>query len=534
MTRTLLLGLDGATFTLLDSLMDQGVMPFLGQMVRNGVRANLRSTVCPVTPPAWTTIATGRSPGHHGIYDFIVVDDSVTDRVSFRLASGQDVLCEPVWSIAQRQGLATAAMNFPATNFSGYGFGILMPGFVTSRVLKMSVRPREFWDEVKKLPGFNVEDVSWDLDEGRIPLGNSLELAPFQEWIEYLKRKETGWYLAARQALEKHACDLLCTVFEGVDRLQHQAWAILDPATRPANPSAYEQSILDASLDYYRHLDGLLRQLVESAGEDARTFIVSDHGFGPTREVFYANVWLAQNGYLFWKTQAELDQDGNLTAQNMREHFDTIDWTRTVAYARTTSANGIYIRVAKAPGQPGIPPADYLRVREEIRQGLLSYIDPATGSPVVTGAVDRDTAFPGPAQEYAPDLTLFLRDGGFLSIMRSTEVVRPRSEIKGTHRPDGILIAAGEGIRRNTRLERQSVVDITPTLLHSLGLPIPADMEGAALLDIYTDECLQRNPVRRGPATIDAGRQVAGSADAPTAADENVVLERLKALGYME
>ena len=533
MTRTLLLGLDGATFTLLDSLMAQGVMPFLASFVRNGVRAGLRSTVCPVTPPAWTTIATGRSPGNHGIYDFVVVDDSVTDRISFRLASGQDVLAEHVWSIAARQGIASAAMNFPATNFSRRFPGIMMPGFVTSRVLKMSVQPREFWQEVKDLPGFDVEDVSWDLDEGRIPLGDSLELATFKEWIEYLKRKETGWFVAARHALKRHHCGFLSIVFEGVDRLQHQAWAILDPVTQPTLPTPHEQEIIAACHSYYRHLDGLLNELVEIAGSDARTLIVSDHGFGPTSEIFYANAWLERNGYLTWNQSADIDDEGKLTAHNMRDHFDTIDWTRTVAYARTTSANGIYIRVAKEPGQPGIRPEDYVRVRDEIQSGLLSFVDPATGTPVVTGAVDRDAAFPGQAKEQAPDLTLFLRDGGFLSIMPSKEIVRPRSEIKGTHRPEGILIAGGKGIRSGERLDAQHVIDVTPTLLHSLDLPIPGDLEGAVISCLYKPEHLAANPVRTGVATQTAEKDSSVEGSVPVA-DENVILERLKALGYME
>ena len=43
---------------------------------------------------------------------------------------------------------------------------------------------REFWDEIKDLPGFSVQDVSWDLDEGRIPLGGDLDPAAFEEWTD--------------------------------------------------------------------------------------------------------------------------------------------------------------------------------------------------------------------------------------------------------------------------------------------------------------------------------------------------------------
>ena len=55
--KAVLIGLDGATFSILDPLMAQGVMPFLRSFVDSGVRANLRSVVPPLTPPAWTSVS---------------------------------------------------------------------------------------------------------------------------------------------------------------------------------------------------------------------------------------------------------------------------------------------------------------------------------------------------------------------------------------------------------------------------------------------------------------------------------------------
>src|SRR5581483_2855198 len=69
--KVLMIGLDGATFSLLDPLIEQGVMPFLSSVLSKAVRADLMSTRHPLTPPAWTTMITGRSPTAHGIYDFM-------------------------------------------------------------------------------------------------------------------------------------------------------------------------------------------------------------------------------------------------------------------------------------------------------------------------------------------------------------------------------------------------------------------------------------------------------------------------------
>ena len=68
--RTVIIGLDGATFDVLDPLMRDGTMPFLARFLAQGTRAGLRTLVPALTPPAWTSLMTGRSPGHHGVFEF--------------------------------------------------------------------------------------------------------------------------------------------------------------------------------------------------------------------------------------------------------------------------------------------------------------------------------------------------------------------------------------------------------------------------------------------------------------------------------
>jgi predicted AlkP superfamily phosphohydrolase/phosphomutase len=70
--RTLFIGLDGATFTVLNDLTkgkdgEPPVMPFMAKVFADGVRCKLRSTPNPLTPPAWVSLMTGRGPGHHGV-----------------------------------------------------------------------------------------------------------------------------------------------------------------------------------------------------------------------------------------------------------------------------------------------------------------------------------------------------------------------------------------------------------------------------------------------------------------------------------
>ena len=99
--QTLLFGLDGATFSVLDQLIDEGVTPFLGELRDRGQWGELMSTVNPLTPPAWTTVMTGRSPGNHGIYDFIRAEER-GGSVFFVMNSSRDRRVETLWEIVSR------------------------------------------------------------------------------------------------------------------------------------------------------------------------------------------------------------------------------------------------------------------------------------------------------------------------------------------------------------------------------------------------------------------------------------------------
>jgi predicted AlkP superfamily phosphohydrolase/phosphomutase len=541
MSRTLLLGLDGATRTCLDPLFEQGVMPFLKGFIERGASGTLMSTVCPVTPPAWTSILTGRTPGYHGIYDFIRVENQTLDHIPFRLANARDIRSEPVWSITGRMGKPSAILNFPNTFLAPPFDGVMIPGFVTSRVLRTSVHPRSYWNRIKELPGFQLEAAAWDLDENRKTLlTHRLDLPALRDWIDYMIAKERSWHAIARDLIDEGRCELVAVVFEGVDRLQHMLWDVLDPAWFPADPSDEDLAARDAIHQYFRVLDELLADLVEAAGPEARVFIVSDHGFGSTTEIFFANRWLEQAGYLAWKPDAEYGSDEQMSARNMRDQFDAIDWDATVAYARTASANGIYLVSGLSRSRPALSPEARRALADEIAAKLLAFRDPADGAPVVTQVVHRDDAYPGPAKDEAPDLVLTLRDGGFVSITRSDEILKPRPQVKGTHRPEGVWFAGGAGIRQGVEVGELSVIDVAPTLLYSLELPVPDDMEGRVVTDVFAPADVEARPVRLCPASGEAypdqpaGDEPEVASESMRPGEQNAVLERLKALGYME
>ncbi|MDP3938525.1 MAG: alkaline phosphatase family protein, partial [Deltaproteobacteria bacterium] len=307
----------------------------------------------------------------------------------------------------------------------------------------------------------------------------------------------------------------------------------LDPALKDTLSGDWERRIRELAIDYFVKLDAQLAELVEIAGPDTRVFIASDHGAGSSTEIFFPNALLSRLGYLRWKDQGPTVPDDQLTAPYIFDFYKSIDWPATTAYLRSSSANGIYIRRAER-GWGGVTEADYPAFREKLIADLLGYVDPRDGKPVITRVLTREEAFAGPAMEEAPDITLFLRDGGHPAVLNSDEIVKPRHQISGMHRHAGVLVAVGPGLRRGLSLPPRGISDMTPTMLYSLGLPIPEGLEGELVREAFEKDQLEAEPVRFEQAAANSERQSEGPDETMSAEDEATVLKRLQQLGYLD
>lgn len=532
--KTLLIGLDGATFTLLDPFMQDGVMPFLKSLVQRGVRAELRSVIPPLTPPAWTTVLTGRPPGQHGIFDFFQAD--APGSTSIRLATSGDIRVDHVATLVNRHGRRATVANFPVHFPPPAIDGAVIAGWMPWRQLRLGCYPTDLYDRLKQLPGFDPRELAMDMAlEARATEGCSED--EYAEWVALHIRREQQWLSVISWLMDHEPSDLTAVLLDGPDKVQHLCWRFLDPALWPAQPTAEEERLRAASLEYYRQLDAILAALVEKAGPDAAVVIVSDHSFGATTEVFHVNAWLEQAGYLAWSPDAgaEVRAHDTLGMGHLSRHSRWLDWERTTAYASTPTSNGIHIVRAQQHGGRGVTDADYPRFRAELVEALRSFTDGRDSAPVVASIATREEAFAGPAGELAPDLTLALRDGGLVSILPSATVISPRPQPIGTHRPLGVFIAAGPGIRRNAAIGELSLLDVTPILLHSLGLPIPGDLEGRVPASLYEPGFLASRPAANAspaPAAakerVDASQQLLYDDEA-----EAILLARLRELGYV-
>jgi predicted AlkP superfamily phosphohydrolase/phosphomutase len=518
MRRTLLLGVDGATFSVLDALMADGTMPFLRELVDGGTRANLMSTVNPLTAQAWPALMTGRTPGNHGLLDFVQFQPRPGGG-HFRFTTSRDLACETIWARAGRQGRTVTALNFfglyPPVPVNGH----TIAAFVPWRHLKDAVHPPELYARLQSLPGFDRRELAMDLDLEKKCLAGLAE-GELTDWIELHLRRDRQWLDIATYLLENDPSDIFAIVFDGADKLQHACWPFIDPELARAATSPAERATRELCLAYFRQIDGILARLVELSGPDTRTLVVSDHGFGPTTEVFYVNTWLEQQGLLRWADRATPDTDGRLAEDRVKSQVMMIDWEHTDAYAVSPSSNGIFL----APGRE--------HLRDELAAALLAASDPDGGPPIVTSVRTREDAYPGPCGDRAPHLLLTLRDGGFISVLRSEGPLKRREQPAGTHRPAGVFIAAGPGVRRGVSVPALSILDVAPLIMHSAGLPVPSDLEGRVPVEVLEPQALAAEPVEIEDEVLAVPvGAVSGSTDMP---GREIIEERLRALGYFE
>ncbi|MDY6831810.1 MAG: alkaline phosphatase family protein [Thermodesulfobacteriota bacterium] len=528
---TIVIGLDGATYSILDPLMKAGHMPYLSRFAAEGVRAGLASTIPPITPPAWTTIMTGRSPAFHGILDFFR-PESPGSRF-LRFVSTKQLKCETLWGLLTRQKRSSVCLNYPVMSpplpINGYS----IPGFVTWRHLRHSCYPADLMDTLKTIPGFDLKIIAHDFGlEEKVVEGCSLEEA--EGWIRYHTYKDDQWVRVVEHLAGYDPCNVYALVLDSTDRLQHVFYRLLDPACHKDGLSKEERHIQAVLFAHYRKLDSMIARLAETAGPEGHVFIVSDHGFGPSEDCFYLNSLLEKLGYLTWSDRAVCESDGvgDVSMEAVKNHGHLLDWERTIAFVNTPSSNGIAINVQGKNSKTGILPEEYQNTLHRLKEQLLSIRHPASGKPVIKQIWTREEAFAGPSSERAPDLTLRLWDNGLVSTVKSEQIIKPRRECIGVHYPMGIFMARGPAIKAGEQVDPLDILDVAPAVLYSQGIAIPEDYEGRVPEEIIKTETLAANPVVIGPPTPAMDQPVNDSPEM-NEEDMKLIMKRMKGLGYI-
>jgi predicted AlkP superfamily phosphohydrolase/phosphomutase/Flp pilus assembly protein TadD len=286
--RVILIGLDGADWSLLDRLAATGRMPNLARLTREGRTARLKSAIPLLSPIIWTSIATGATPDLHGVLDFLEVD-SATGVVA--PVSGRSRRLPAVWNLAssagQRVGVVGWWATHPAEEVNGFfvsdrASSMLSDGSKASLAFPPSIAPgvRQVIDEETRVsdadltPYLKMSATEIAAERAK---GGGLE-NPADALARILGATRTVQRIA-RDLYDRETPDLTAVYFEGTDVIGHVFAADVPPRLDCVSDQDFRRysGTVDA---YYETIDRLLGQWMRRAREDGATLLVcSDHGF---------------------------------------------------------------------------------------------------------------------------------------------------------------------------------------------------------------------------------------------------------------
>ena len=531
MTKVALIGLDGMTFHLLRPLVEQGYLPFFKKVLEDGVASNLRSTENPVTPAAWVSMYTGQDPQIHGVYDFMhpVEGDKYP---ALRFTDSRAIRSKTVWELASDQGKKSVSLNFfgmaPPRPVNGFVLG----GFVPWKHLRMNTFPEEYYQGLKDHLGSDFKLLGMDISEEK-KIVSGLPVSAFGGWVEHHTERNSVLTESSLKLVDDFEPDIFSVVYDGPDKIQHIFWRYLDPDYLEEFSSEEDQVVREMCIQHYVELDKDIERLAERLGGDCELIFASDHGFGPTTEVVYMNQILNRLGLLEWSETSEEGKQGGLAPEKLKDHMAMINWDRTKIYAPTPSGNALYLtphyRDIVKDGSP-----EY----QDLIDGLIEELEGVTdedGELVFSDIVmNWERYYSKPCPATAPDIIVKLRDGGFISVLKSKTEVMQRELPEGTHRPEGIFIGYGPSFKRGVELESSlPITCVTPLIMALGGMEIPAGLSSGVPYQVLKEEAAKARNVRINKEIDTRAAKVTDDHD-QSHMDKEVLMEQLKTLGYVD
>ncbi len=501
-----LVGMDGADWAPIRSLLSRGRLPILAKLIDSGVSGTLQSLDVLMSPRIWTSVATGKLPGKHGIWDFRTPQT--------------DLRAKRLWEIVQDAGGSAGAFQwmglwppepgplFNVPTASQCPDGQAIPPSLGFLGELFGVGRDQYKSRSSKLA--QASSLAWRAWRHGVRLSTLLELG--RAWTRGPGEDASrglAWYARAKLAqmrmdtdiyawlIRRYRPDFSAALMPQTDNIQHRAWGetVLE---FPEEAGGDWGPTVEAT---YIRADECLGRLIDTLPENATIAIVSDHGF----QAEPARRWLL------------LDE--------------ILDRTGLRDLARVTRGEAGKACVRPLPGPDGAA----LSLSEVHRRLLGLRVSPRDEPLLHCETRSADVITSCPAERWSEDEIDGQRvgmQGSSETILLSDMLSSPDRPWVGAHSPSGIMIMSGPAVRLGEKLaEPPSVLDIAPTLLHTLGLPIGEDMDGRVLTEALMPAWLDRHPIRTTPSY---GRDEPGDAATPSDDEVAAIEERLRALGYLD
>ncbi|MEK6820740.1 MAG: alkaline phosphatase family protein [Nanoarchaeota archaeon] len=473
--KLLIMGIDGASFDIIIPLIKKGKLPTYRKLMQEGIWGILKSTVPPVTCPAWPSFSTGLEARNHGIFDWFWYDENY----KLQLNWGTDVKGKRYWDYLDDAGLICGVMNvpyvYPLRIKDGFK-GFLIAGFLAAgnEAEKEFTYPAELKYELLS-EGYEIESPLADLE----PASDEKFLTVLMDGEE--KRKEV-----AIKLIKEKEWDVFSLIFRHPEGIQHRFW---------------KEGSMYIIEDVYEQMDKILGEIIGAAEKKVgklNVIVMSDHGFGRTPLYnFYLSRWLQEKGYLKVKSSVKVPLYsiynflikigfGKLryfVKKNIKINRNieaSVIWKDTKAWARMSEDIGLIYLNKKGKFAEGNVENDYDEVREKLIKDLAEIEH--NNKKVVEKIWRKEELFGD--SERAPDIIIRIRPEYRGICVMSNKIFEdiPASQKLSWHSEKSVFVSAGPDIRRG-RIEGARLIDLAPTILAFYN--IKADEMDGKVLDIF-------------------------------------------------
>jgi predicted AlkP superfamily phosphohydrolase/phosphomutase len=501
--RVIVVGWDGATYNMIDPMIEEGRLPHVRALIEEGVSLRLESTMIPISSAAWVSAVTGKGPGKTGVLGFFGQE---TNSYDLTLISSRDNRAAPIWRILNHLGRRTHIVGVPVTYPPEPIDGVMIAGMLSPRDA-VYTHPPALADRLRRTGFVPALDVWRERDR-----------EPSPEILRTNHDLKTDLVCAL---VERSDWDLLMVVYKSLDVLSHRA---------------YRGDLADAVAAHHELLDDALGRIRSAAGPDTDILLLSDHGFGVYYHKLSVNRCLAHLGLLSLRsgvTNRRVDMNrafAEVRRDQRRDDLRHIDMRRTVAYCELAEGNfaGIRLNVVGREPEGIVAPAERDSVTRSVMGALAELRSRSDGKPVFTQVVATREIYPGPWVDTLPEILVRADRRLLCDAWLEDTFIRPLTRQLPEHRRMGVLIAAGPSIAHRETRAKASILDITPTLLHLYGLPALEQMDGDVLVDLFRQPAEVKTI---DESSLDLAEPAAGAPRDPE--QDAAIYERLRALGYL-
>ena len=495
--KILMIGLDGASWNVITPLVEEGKLPNIKRLMDSGYSGKLRTFDPAISEVVWTTIATGKSPFSHGITDQLIKDPDTNELV---LLTSNLRKTKAIWNILsehnKRVGVVGYKVSWPAEKVKGV--------IISNRAAESDYRSSHYYSE-PPLSTLFIEEIF-----------NSFKIGKDFPYM----LMDANWAFncdnfmsnASKYLLKHKKFDFFCLYLFGIDSYSHYYWKYKfadGDSLSVAEISKYK----DVIRDYYVWCDTVIGDLLKIVDKNTIVIVISDHGFKTTTA--------KRKNYLFIEMNNLLKVTGldkfSYNSKEIKLENTPVVWWKNIKNMKVTGS---------------LTMEEFNTVRENVKAILENIRVKETGQSIFKIIDETNSGF-----LLEPDIKYINQNPSCHILINGREYkildFLKKNPISGDHDSrEAIIIISGKHIRQNQRVTNATIFDIAPTILYLLDLPIATDMVGKVLVKATDVDILNKKPPRYID-TYEANRKPMPQKAIRNPADEKIIKERMRSLGYI-